>query len=596
MAQASVIPYQGELNEEMSHLFEALELHNKTSERDALAIAHSLYVEAENSSKNVEGWALNIYAEFLLSNDSIKKAEELLLDSSAGRWADAEDWIKDYHTLNLGSAAGFNGRYTEAEKYFKEVLIRSQNDLLKSRAMQALAENLRYQGKLDQSLVRWYESLSLSEFLEDSSDIVDAYLGRGIVRFLRDELQEAEYDIKIYYQYNTRLGNEKKVAYGLSLMGLLDYQNRKYEQSIERNLEGYNIRKRINDLKGQGESLNNLALGYMGLKNWNQALKYLEQAAQLKTQANDLTQMTVILNNMGHCHNQLGRASEALKYFNLALAKGKENGQMGDVVNSYRNIIKTQTSSSDYAAALKSQTELLVLKDSLAEAKRTEAIQELEVKYETEKKEQEITLLQQDKSIITNRWLTLALGLFLTIIIGVLFIDNQKRKHRQEKQLLLTEDELQKAELKNLADELDFNRNKLSLYTENLLKKNELVSQLETRLKDTVDLANTKSEEGKQLIEDFSAVRILTDEDWTEFKTLFNRVHEGLLDRLLFSYEGLTLGEQRLFLLMKLGLSTKEIANILGVSPESIKKGRYRLKKKLQMDESTTLQDFVNSF
>jgi DNA-binding CsgD family transcriptional regulator len=204
--------------------------------------------------------------------------------------------------------------------------------------------------------------------------------------------------------------------------------------------------------------------------------------------------------------------------------------------------------------------------------------------------------LQQDKTIITNRWLTLALGLFLAIIITVLIIDNQKRKHQQEKELLLKEDELQKAELKNMSDMLEFNQNKLSLYTENLLKKNELVGQLESRLKYILDFSSPKTESDKKLVQDFSAVRILTDEDWTEFKTLFNRVHQGLLDRLLSSYHGLTLGEQRLFLLMKLDLTTKEIANILGVSPESIKKGRYRLKKKLQMEESTTLQDFVNSF
>jgi DNA-binding CsgD family transcriptional regulator len=190
----------------------------------------------------------------------------------------------------------------------------------------------------------------------------------------------------------------------------------------------------------------------------------------------------------------------------------------------------------------------------------------------------------------------LALGLFLAIVIGVLFIDNQKRKHRQEKQLLSAEDELQKAELKIMTDLLEYNQQKLSLYTENLLRKNEIVGQLESKLKSVVENASGEFGSEEKLMEDFSGVRILTDDDWEEFKLLFDGVHRGLLERLLISYENLTLAEQRLFLLMKLDLSTKEIANILGVSPESIKKGRYRLKKKLNVLDEQSLQEFISRF
>lgn len=591
---ATVIPYTDDLSKDLESL--GIKLQENPESPQALDLARTLFGLSKDEEPNVRGWALNTYAGLLLESDSIIKAEELLLDSSILNWAELENWIRDQHTINLASVHAYKGDYSEADKLYKRVLGGAIDGRLKIEAVQGLAENLRYQGKLNQSLVRWYEALTLSEEVQDSIEIVESFLGKGIVRFLNNELEKAEEDILLFHGYHVRNNNEKRVAYGLSLIGLLEYQKGNYKESIETNLEGYNIRKRLNDLKGQGESLNNLALGYMGLKNWNQALQYLEEAVQVKTQANDLTQMTVILNNIGHCYTRLGKNKEALNFFYKALRKGRDNGQMGDVVNSYKNIIKVKSILSDFEGALEYQTELLELKDSLSAAERIEAIHELEVKYETEKKEDEIILLQQDKTIITNRWLTLALGLFLAIIITVLIIDNQKRKHKQEKKLLLKEDELQKAELKNMSDMLEFNQNKLSLYTENLLRKNELVGQLESRLKDTVDFASPKSESDKKLVQDFSAVRILTDEDWTEFKTLFNRVHEGLLDRLLASYKGLTLGEQRLFLLMKLDLSTKEIANILGVSPESIKKGRYRLKKKLQMDESTTLQDFVNSF
>jgi len=128
------------------------------------------------------------------------------------------------------------------------------------------------------------------------------------------------------------------------------------------------------------------------------------------------------------------------------------------------------------------------------------------------------------------------------------------------------------------------------------LQKSEIVDRLEEKLKGSVGGEGEIDKAGQKLIQDFSAVRILTDEDWEEFKDLFNSVHQGMLDRLLRSYANLTLAEQRLFLLMKLALSTKEIANILGVSPDSVKKGRYRLKKKIGVGDATSMQDFVTSF
>lgn len=594
--QAATVPYPRELTGQLEQDAIAIVESKRTGSIDALTFARLFHAKTSNSSVSIRGWATNIYSELLLFNDSISKAQDLLSDSLLIDWKSASRSIQDYRDLNLGRVLSFKGNYVRADAQFRNVVDRTADVIIKVQATQDLAENLRYQGKLDQSLLRWYEALKLSEEIADSVEIVRACLGRGTVRFLRNELEKATEDFELFYQFNLRVQNEKEMAVGLSLLGLVEYKRGEYELCIEKNLAGYSIRKRINDLKGQGESLNNLALGYMGLKNWNQALQYLQEAAQIKTRAQDLTQMTVILNNMGHCYMQLKNTSEAMRYFKLALAKGKQNGQMGDVVNSYENVIKLLRSSSKHESALNFQTELLALKDSLAEEERIQAIHEVEVKYETQKKEQEITLLQQDKAIVTNRWLTLALGLFLALIIGILFVDNQKRKHKQEKQLLITRDNLQKAELKNMSDMLEFNQNKLSLYTENLLRKNELVTQLESRLKTAVDFTDKDSKEGKRLIEDFSAVRILTDDDWAEFKTLFNRVHSGLLAKLLVNYSNLTLGEQRLFLLMKLDLSTKEIANILGVSPESIKKGRYRLKKKLAIDESTTLQEFVNLF
>jgi tetratricopeptide (TPR) repeat protein len=592
---AGVVPSSIPLTAKLSELESELKDSERIDSRSALSIALSIYEQSPLVQPEIVVWSTVTYAYFLLENDSISKAEKLL-SGIYSKLLNATRSDKAFYYLAEGLLRTYQGKYVVADSLYREAETLGNNGILLVLLKQARADNLRYQGKLNQSYVLWLAALDLSEELADSVEISDCYLGKGTVELLRKELDQVKTSVQVFQRFNQSVGNRKKVAYALSVLSLIDYHKNDFEASIEKNLEAFEIRKQINDLKGQGESLNNLALGYMGRKNWNQALRYLNDAVQMKTQANDFTQMTVIFNNMGHCYSRLGDQDLALKCFEQALEKGKENGQFGDVVRSYQNIVNLHSKQKQFEKAFEIQSRLMVLKDSLAKAEREDALNELEVKYETQDKEKEISLLQKEQTIITNRWLTLALGLFLAIVIGVLFIDNQKRKHRQEKQLLSAEDELQKAELKIMTDLLEYNQQKLSLYTENLLRKNEIVGQLESKLKSVVENASGEFGSEEKLMEDFSGVRILTDDDWEEFKLLFDGVHRGLLERLLISYENLTLAEQRLFLLMKLDLSTKEIANILGVSPESIKKGRYRLKKKLNVLDEQSLQEFISRF
>lgn len=591
-----ILPFRGGLDDADHDLYNQLEKDLLVDSRKAVHTAKQLVFSSQSKSQDQAVWSVLNYASLLAENDSVSKARMLVLDSAELELSSVEPWIQSFQTIIYASILSLDGDYPRSEQLLRAVTTELSPSRLYLLALVQLAENLRFQGKLDLSRINWYESLKLSQQFKDSAYIADCHRGRGIVFFLSNRLENAESDFTVYKKHAVSVGNKKEQANAISLLGLLDYKRGNYQESINKSLESFEIRKDISDQKGQGESLNNLALGYMGLQNWNQALRYLQEAVQMKTLSSDLSQMTVILNNIGHCCQRLENYSEAERYFGLALSKGWNNGQMGDVVNAYNNLIDLSVDLKDFEKAVEYQSRLITIKDSLALIERTKAIDQLEVQFETDKKEQEILMLQQQQTIITNRWLTLALGLFMTIIIGVLIFDNQRRKHKQETELLTAEDELQKAELKIMSDLLEHNQQKLSLYTENLLRKNELVGQLESKLKSAVESSGEIVSEQSELLTNFTGVRILTDKDWEEFKELFDGVHHGMLARLLKEYENLTLAEQRLFLLMKLEMSTKEIANILGVSPDSVKKGRYRLKRKINLSEDISLQDFVSRF
>ena len=86
----------------------------------------------------------------------------------------------------------------------------------------------------------------------------------------------------------------------------------------------------------------------------------------------------------------------------------------------------------------------------------------------------------------------------------------------------------------------------------------------------------------------------MTDEDWDKFKSAFERINPGYIDRLNYKINGITPAEIRMVVLSKLSLSHKEIANILGISPQSSRVTWHRLKKKMNLEDSVSLQDLAD--
>ncbi|MEM7382317.1 MAG: LuxR C-terminal-related transcriptional regulator, partial [Bacteroidota bacterium] len=85
------------------------------------------------------------------------------------------------------------------------------------------------------------------------------------------------------------------------------------------------------------------------------------------------------------------------------------------------------------------------------------------------------------------------------------------------------------------------------------------------------------------------------DNNWKNFSRYFEEVHKDFNSNVKAKYPELTSNELRLLALLKMNLSSKEIANILNISPNGIKKARYRLRKKLDISTEESLQDLVIS-
>ena len=76
----------------------------------------------------------------------------------------------------------------------------------------------------------------------------------------------------------------------------------------------------------------------------------------------------------------------------------------------------------------------------------------------------------------------------------------------------------------------------------------------------------------------------------------FDAVHTGFLQKLQKDYPGVTPQELKLSAYLRMNLSTKEIANLMQITPRSVEVARYRLRKKLALDTEANLASFMMNY
>lgn len=205
--------------------------------------------------------------------------------------------------------------------------------------------------------------------------------------------------------------------------------------------------------------------------------------------------------------------------------------------------------------------------------------------------EKQRELLSQKQLFIRNATIV-ALVAIVTII--VLLWNQNKLKSRNKEERLAAQKEAAGQQLKAAKE-------RLSDFKQSIIEKNRIVQKIEAELKHTQQeiesLKTITNDEtlGASLEEKLQDIAILTDRDWREFVLIFEKVHHGFFDGLEHNYPDLTPSEVKVLALIKLDLSNKEMALILGVGTSAIRQTKSRLRKKLALTSDTKLQALVAS-
>ena len=277
--------------------------------------------------------------------------------------------------------------------------------------------------------------------------------------------------------------------------------------------------------------------------------------------------------------------AEASKYLEF----GKKNRNRLDTrqkINYYRSLTQINRENGNYRQAFLYLDSMQMYKDTAAITNDEGIIRNAELKLGLEKHRHEMNLLESEKrkQILIRNFILIILAL-TGIIVGLWFYNLHLNRKRDL--------EIIEQEKINAYNELERSKKELNNFTNLIREKNELIQSIKSELS---EIEKTKGAE--QRIENINTLlnsNILTDDDWREFKTLFDKIYPGFFVRLKEKYPHLSPAETRLMSLLKLNMSQKDMAFMLGVGYDAIRQSKHRLKNKIAEIENTTLEEIATN-
>ena len=192
-------------------------------------------------------------------------------------------------------------------------------------------------------------------------------------------------------------------------------------------------------------------------------------------------------------------------------------------------------------------------------------------------------------------------ALFSIAVIFVIMYYYMGRKRKAKLKIQEYKQRMLKAELdkkaieeKNLQHEVQLKAASLSRYSLHLSQKNKILLDMSNTLRNIASRKHMDtSSKIKELVKEID-FNLKQEQEWDEFMSFFKEIHPEFVKKLSsLSQNSLSPAELRLGMLLRLNLSSKEIASILRVTPDSVRVARHRLRKKLPIDQKEELVNFM---
>lgn len=441
------------------------------------------------------------------------------------------------------------------QNYLDSSISKSRSYIDSSRVLVLKSSKLIIENNLDEAL----ESL-----LELKSDLTRIGFDRGDLY-----LSTLENIGNVYIEL--KMFDEAKLFYNDAVLLAKQTKNKLKEQSNRMNLSVLNLN--INNLDEAKKQLNILidqSKGNQGLlstayynlselaliqNNKTLAKQYIEKCLFIDSTHKNLLPLSFSFLHYGKVMLALDSVDKAIKSFNesIKISERIKNNKL--LVRNFFYLSKAYEQKNDYKLAYQNYLKSKDLNEEVGGFELAKNVEEITAKYRTkELKEINNSLKRRlDKYFIYIVSFSFLLSILLLSFILYVFYTKKKKGKLLDKMRLI-ENKLSKVNNNNSSN--------IALY-----------------------------ESQKKLIKTLSS-----NKNWADFMMGFNALYGDLLYQIKLKNNKLSVKDTRLIALIKLNLLDKEISDLLGIEYNSMRKAKSRLKDKIGLNSSESIENYINSF
>jgi DNA-binding CsgD family transcriptional regulator len=462
----------------------------------------------------------------------------------------------------------------------------------------------------------------------------DFILGLGSIRQGEGNYPEA---VRIFTEASKLAAGSRNIenqALALENIGLtLSFtgDNREAIRYIRQALE---IRKNHNLLREYAMGLQNLGITYRKLDLLDSALIYYRQAQEILTGLHDSNTLVKVRYNTGLvlknqkkyrearqameevlaiCRrkgitdgevyalhtlaaitDEEGKTRDGLKYSDSAIMLAKKCGIISNLPSFLERKQDLLAKTGNYKAAYETALRSRELSDSLLSLDKQKEIALLKTRFDTERKESENILLKKNLQFQHSRLIFMAGILVLSALAFVFIVLMLIYRNKHLRQLkLLAEEKAYREEQEKRNKELELEKARLEaslqetrirdLEYQSKLKEQELVFQSLIRKKDQEEFIQSLNE----------ITREASRDPLSEFELTFQQLHPSFFEKLLAQNPSLTKTQLHICAMVRLNLSSKDIARLLNLSISTIETTRHHIRKKLKLENADSLGNYL---
>jgi tetratricopeptide (TPR) repeat protein len=471
-----------------------------------------------------------------------------------------------------------------------------------------------YRNDLEESVSYYLQAVHEADKLDELELSAQISANLGLVFTTQKDFGRAIiYLQKALEKYN-KTNDFKGKAKTLSGIGTAYFNKAQYDSSFQYHNRALLIFEQINDLSGRSESLNNLAEVLIEKEDFKGALSLLQISDSLRKISGDAYGLAITAKNFGKAYSGLGLSSLAENSFNDAFVKASDlsaDWLLAEILLSRSQFFESQ---GDFRKALQDWKTRTLINEEIYSKERTQTIAELETRYKSEKSRADVAMRDKQIIVLEKEGQKLEIIMILIISISVLagvfafFIQKRnqlkhksnlaiaakdlqiqkKQKELEEKRREALENELliSANEQEQIKSELNFKKRELTQLALYINQQNEALESLRN------ELSGLKPGENKKLERELEQ-RLNISKQREAFEMNVDLMNEDFYHRLNTKYQNLTENDKKLCAMIRLGLSSKEIASIVNISPKSVDMNRYRLRKKMNLEIEEELGQFL---